>query len=68
MEYIYQHWETSFTRQHSLTSLWGNYLMILVALFFHVFAIKKNMNLCFLVPISFGMLLVNLFPGYYVIY
>ena len=41
---------------------WGNYLMILVALFFMYLAIKKEYEPLLLVPISFGMLLVNLFP------
>ena len=41
---------------------WGNYLMVLVALFFMCLAIKKEYEPLLLVPISFGMLLVNLFP------
>jgi len=41
---------------------WGNYLMVLVALFFMYLAIKKEYEPLLLVPISFGMLLVNLFP------
>ena len=41
---------------------WGNYLMILVALFFMYLAIKKEYEPLLLVPISFGMLLVNMFP------
>ena len=41
---------------------WGNYLMILVALFFMYLAIKKEYEPLLLVHISFGMLLVNLFP------
>ena len=41
---------------------WGNYLMVLVALFFMYLAIKKENEPLLLVPISFGMLLVNLFP------
>ena len=40
----------------------GNYLMVLVALFFMYLAIKKEYEPLLLVPISFGMLLVNLFP------
>ena len=51
---FYQHWETSYTRQQ--------YLMVLVALFFMYLAIKKEYEPLLLVPISFGMLLVNLFP------
>lgn len=41
---------------------WGNYLMVLAALFFMYLAIKKEYEPLLLVPISFGMLLVNLFP------
>ena len=41
---------------------WGNYLMIAVALFFLYLAIAKGYEPLLLVPISFGMLLVNLCP------
>lgn len=41
---------------------WGNYLMVAVALFFLYLAIKKGYEPLLLVPISFGMLLVNLYP------
>lgn len=40
----------------------GNYLMILVALGFLFLAIKKGYEPLLLVPISFGMLLVNMYP------
>lgn len=42
---------------------WGNYIMIAVALFFLYLAIAKGYEPLLLVPISFGMLLVNLCPG-----
>lgn len=42
---------------------WGNYIMILVALVFLYLAIVKGYEPLLLVPISFGMLLVNLCPG-----
>ncbi len=42
---------------------WGNYLMILVACVFLFLAIKKGYEPLLLVPIAFGMLLVNMFPG-----
>lgn len=42
---------------------WGNYIMIVVALFFLYLAIAKGYEPLLLVPISFGMLLVNLCPG-----
>lgn len=40
-----------------------NVIMILVACFFLFLAIKKEYEPLLLVPIAFGMLLVNLFPG-----
>ena len=42
---------------------WGNLLMILVALFFMYLAIAKDYEPLLLVPISFGMLLVNMYPS-----
>ncbi len=42
---------------------WGNYVMILVAFFFLYLAIRKGFEPLLLVPISFGMLLSNMFPG-----
>ena len=41
---------------------WGNLLMILVALVFLYRAIKKGYEPLLLVPIAFGMLLVNMYP------
>ncbi|MBQ8639538.1 MAG: sodium ion-translocating decarboxylase subunit beta [Lachnospiraceae bacterium] len=41
----------------------GNYLMIIVALVFMYLAIAKEYEPLLLVPISFGMLLVNMFPN-----
>lgn len=41
---------------------WGNYVMVLVALVFLYLAIAKGFEPLLLVPIAFGMLLVNLFP------
>ncbi len=40
----------------------GNFIMIVVALFFLYLAIAKEYEPLLLVPISFGMLLVNLYP------
>lgn len=40
-----------------------NVIMILVACFFLYLAIRKGYEPLLLIPISFGMLLVNLFPG-----
>ncbi len=41
---------------------WGNIIMIGVALIFLYLAIKKDYEPLLLVPISFGMLLVNIYP------
>ena len=42
---------------------WGNFVMIAVACVFLVLAIKFGFEPLLLVPISFGMLLANMFPG-----
>ncbi len=42
---------------------WGNYVMILVALVFLYLGIKKGFEPLLLVPIAFGMLLVNMYPS-----
>ncbi len=42
---------------------WGNYVMILVACVFLFLAIKKGYEPLLLVPIAFGMLLVNIYPN-----
>ncbi|MDO4623180.1 MAG: sodium ion-translocating decarboxylase subunit beta [Eubacteriales bacterium] len=41
---------------------WGNYVMILVAFLFLYLAIKHGFEPLLLVPIAFGMLLVNIYP------
>ena len=41
---------------------WGNYVMILVALVFLYLAIARGYEPLLLVPIAFGMLLVNMYP------
>ena len=41
---------------------WGNYVMIAVACVFLYLAIKKEYEPLLLVPIAFGMLLVNIYP------
>ena len=41
---------------------WGNYVMIAVALLFLYLAIAKGYEPLLLVPIAFGMLLVNIYP------
>ena len=42
---------------------WGNYIMILVAFGFLYLAIKKGFEPLLLIPIAFGMLLVNIYPS-----
>ena len=42
---------------------WGNYIMILVAFVFLFLAIKKGFEPLLLIPIAFGMLLVNIYPS-----
>ena len=44
------------------TLTWGNYLMIVVACVFLYLAIAKGFEPLLLVPIAFGMLLVNIYP------
>ena len=44
------------------TLTWGNLLMILVAFVFLYLAIAKDFEPLLLVPIAFGMLLVNMYP------
>ncbi len=45
------------------TLTWKHYVMILVACFFMYLAIVKGFEPLLLVPISFGMFLVNMFPA-----
>ncbi|MDO4283832.1 MAG: sodium ion-translocating decarboxylase subunit beta [Eubacteriales bacterium] len=45
-----------------LSLTWGNYLMIAVACVFLYLAIAKGFEPLLLVPIAFGMLLVNIYP------
>ena len=41
---------------------WGNFVMIAVACVFLYLAIAKEFEPLLLLPISFGMLLVNIYP------
>ena len=62
MGYIIQTLE-NLVRQTAFFNLaWGNYLMLVVALVFMYLAIKKGYEPLLLLPISFGMLLVNIYP------
>ena len=62
MDYIVNTLE-NLAGQTAFASLnWGHYLMIAVACFFLYLAIKKGYEPLLLLPISFGMLLVNIYP------
>ncbi len=45
-----------------LNLTWGNYVMMIVAFVFLYLAIKHDFEPLLLVPIAFGMLLVNIYP------
>ena len=45
------------------TSGWENYVMIVIACVLMYLAIKKEYEPLLLLPIAFGMLLVNVFPN-----
>lgn len=63
MDYLVQTLE-NLAGQTAFTSLyWGNFVMILVAFVFLYLAIRKGFEPLLLVPISFGMLLSNMFPS-----
>ncbi len=54
---------TNLAEQTGFASLyWGNYVMIAVACIFLYLAIKQGFEPLLLIPISFGMLLANMFP------
>lgn len=62
MEYI-QNTLLNLLHQTAFLNLtFGNMIMILVAFIFLYLAIKKEFEPLLLVPISFGMLLVNIYP------
>ena len=62
MDYIFTTLENLLQQTAFATLSWGNYLMILVALVLLFLAIKKDYEPLLLVPIAFGMLLVNIYP------
>lgn len=51
------------TKSGFATNGWQNYVMIVVACVLFYLAIKKQFEPLLLLPIAFGMLMVNLFPG-----
>lgn len=62
MSYILETLENLVHQTAFFNLTWGNYLMVVIALIFLYLAIKKGYEPLLLVPISFGMLLVNLYP------
>ena len=63
MEYFFTTLNNLLHQTAFLNLTWGNYLMIVVALVLLYLAIAKDYEPLLLVPISFGMLLVNIYPG-----
>lgn len=63
MDYILNTLENLAGQTAFLNLTWGNYLMIAVACIFLYLAIKKGYEPLLLVPIAFGMLLVNMYPA-----
>ena len=51
-----------FTSSGLVSLNWQNYIMIAVSIFLLYLAIKKQYEPLLLLPIAFGMLLVNLYP------
>lgn len=62
MEYIVNTLENLAGQTAFANLSWGNYLMIVVACIFLYLAIRKGYEPLLLVPIAFGMLLVNMYP------
>ena len=63
MEYFFNTLNNLLHQTAFLNLTWGNYLMIVVALVLLFLAIAKDYEPLLLVPISFGMLLVNIYPA-----
>lgn len=62
MEMITETLENLLNQTAFMNLSWGNAVMILVALFFLYLAIARGYEPLLLVPIAFGMLLVNIYP------
>ena len=62
MEYIMTTLGNLIDQTAFLNLTWGNFIMIGVACFFLYLAIAKGFEPLLLVPIAFGMLLVNIYP------
>ena len=62
MEYIANTMSNLLHQTAFLNLTWGNYLMLIVAFIFLYLAIRHDFEPLLLVPIAFGMLLVNIYP------
>ena len=62
MDYIVNTLSNRWQQTAFTTMTPGNYIMVVVALIFMYLAIAKDFEPLLLVPISFGMLLVNIYP------
>ena len=62
MEYIANTFGNLLQQTAFVNLTWGNFIMIAVAFLFLYLAIKKGFEPLLLVPIAFGMLLVNIYP------
>ena len=62
MEYIATTLDNLLHQTAFFNLTWGNYVMIVVACVFLYLAIAKGFEPLLLVPIAFGMLLVNIYP------
>ena len=66
MEILNSLWESIcsiFTSSGLATLSWENYVMMCISFILLYLAIKKQYEPLLLLPIAFGMLLVNVFPG-----
>ena len=62
MEYVVTTLDNLLHQTAFFNLTWGNYLMMAVACFFLYLAIRHDFEPLLLVPIAFGMLLVNIYP------
>ena len=62
MDYIFDTLSNLLQQTAFFNLTWGNYVMILVACVFLYLAIAKGYEPLLLLPIAFGMLLVNIYP------
>ena len=63
MDYVFETFGNLIKQSAFFNLTYGNLLMIVIACIFLYLAIKKEYEPLLLVPISFGMLLVNMFPA-----